>query len=119
MAGLGIKLFTDEMVYPELAHRLVNQGYDVVCCRDRGRSNKRIPDSAQIQHATGEDRAILTFNATEFEAIHRRWIASGNQHAGIIVCEQINDLDELEHRVKRHLDTIAPQQQNNTVLVLY
>jgi len=118
MASRGIKLFTDEMVFPELTHRLASQGYDIVCCRDRGRSNKRLPDSAQIHYATREGRAILTYNATEFAAIHRGWIASGNHHAGIITSEPIHDLDELERRVKRHLNTVDPQDQYNNLLVL-
>lgn len=118
MAGKGIRLFTDEMIFPQLAHRLVGQSYDVVCCRDMGRSNKRISDSEQIKYATQRGMAILTYNATEFEAIHRGWIASGNQHAGIITAEQIDDLDELERRVKCHLDTIDPADQYNALLVL-
>lgn len=118
MAGLGITLFTDEMVSPQLAHRLAGQFYDVVCCRDRGRSNKKIPDSEQIKYAAQENRAILTYNATEYAAIHRTWIATGNSHAGIIISEQIDDIAELERRVKRHLDTIDPAIQYNAILVL-
>ncbi|GEM_PF-4664625 len=91
------------MISPQLAHRLVSQFYDVVCCRDRGRSNKKIPDSEQLKYATQEDRAILTYNATEYASIHQTWLATGNTHAGIIVTEQIDDVAELERRVKRHL----------------
>jgi hypothetical protein len=118
MAGLGIKLFTDEMVSPQLAHRLVRQFYDVVCCRDRGRSNKKIPDSEQIKYATQDDRAILTYNPTEYAAIHQTWLATGNGHSGIIISDQIDDIAELERRVKRHLDTVHPGDQYNRLLVL-
>ncbi len=118
MSGRGIKLYTDEMVFPELAHRLVAQSYDVVCCRDVGRSNRRLLDSDHIKYATTNGGAILTYNATEFAAIHRGWIASGNTHAGIITSEQIDDLDELERRVKHHLDTTDPADQSNNLLVL-
>jgi predicted nuclease of predicted toxin-antitoxin system len=118
MAGLGIRVFTDEMVSPRLAHRLVAQFYDVVCCRDRGRSNKRIPDSEQLKYASQEGRAIFTFNATEFAAIHQIWLSTGNTHSGIIISEEIDDIAELERRVKRHLDMVDPQAQSNHLIRL-
>lgn len=102
MAGRGIRLFTDEMVSPQLAHRLVSQFYDVTCCRDMGRSNKRISDPEQLQYA----------------AIHRTWLATGHTHAGIIVSEQIDDVAELERRVKYHLDTTDPRIQDNNLIRL-
>ena len=117
MAGLGIRLFTDEMINPRLASRH-GQGYDIETSQRAGRSNLRISDDAQLAYATQQGRAIFTFNAREFTDRDRRWKAQGRRHAGIVVSEQITDLDELIRRVKQHLDTVSPSEQDDKLLAL-
>lgn len=70
MAGKGIRLFTDEMINPRLARRLRAAGYDVESCRQAGRSSRGIPDEQQLEYASEQARAVLTFNATDFERLH-------------------------------------------------
>jgi hypothetical protein len=117
-AGLGIRLFTDEMIDPLLAEILGAQGYDVESTEAAGRANQRIHDEPQLEYATQQGRAILTFNARDFIAIDRKWKAAGTVHAGIIVSEQITNVYRLAHRVKAHLETISPSVQANTLLYL-
>lgn len=118
MAGLGIRIFTDEMVNPRLAGFLSRLGYDVVSCQWVGRSNRGIPDEEQLSYASQQGRAILTFNVGDFERLDRQWKARGLVHAGIIVAPQITRLAELTRRVQLHLDTVSPDAQGNTLLEL-
>ena len=115
MAGKGIRLFTDEMINTRVAGRLSRLGYDIESCRYAGRDNQRIPDEQQLEYATRQGRAVLTFNATDFEQLDARWKAVGRAHGGIIISEQIIDLQELVRRVKLHLDTVDPADQVNVV----
>ena len=118
MAGLGIPLFTDEMVNPRLAGTLVRRGYDVESCQWAGRSNQGIPDDQQLLYASQQGRAILTFNVGDFERLDRAWKARGWVHAGIVVAPRITSLAELLRRVQLHLDTVTPEAQRDTLLEL-
>jgi predicted nuclease of predicted toxin-antitoxin system len=118
LAGLGILLYTDEMIPWELARQLQRLGYDVLSCEAAGRSNQRISDENQLAYATQQDRAILTFNRDDFLALDRQWKAAGRSHAGIIVSVPISNIGHLLRCVARHLDTYTPETQKNVLLWL-
>ncbi len=44
MAGLGIRLYPDEMLNPGLAPALRRNGYDALHCAEVGLSNQAVPD---------------------------------------------------------------------------
>ena len=118
MAGLGIRIFTDEMIHPGLAAALRRRGYDAQGCAETGRSNQGIPDDDQLAYAASDGRAILTFNVDDFMPLDSRWKATGRVHAGIILATQIEDFGELLRRVISHLDTYPPAIQHDTALWL-
>lgn len=118
MAGLGIRLYTDEMIPPELARSLRRRGYDAESCEEAGRANQRIPDEDQLAYATRAGRAILTFNTTDFCPLDAEWKAHGRMHRGIVVAPQISDLGVLLRAVARHLDTYSPDAQDDLLLWL-
>ena len=118
MAGLGVRLFTDEMISPRLAEALRARNYDVQSCEEAGRSRQEIPDDEQLLYATQTGRAILTFNATDFYRIEAEWKAAGQRHAGIILSPQIQDVGALLRYVMRHLDSVEPNVQTDTLLWL-
>ena len=118
MAGLGIKLFTDEDVDARLAEELRKRGYDAESCLEAGRSNQRIPDDEQLAYATEQGRAILVFNVRDYVPLDVAWKANNQQHAGIIASPKIADLGELLRRVVNHLDTTDPEVQRDTLLWL-
>jgi len=105
MAGLGIRLYTDEMIPPFLARTLRQLGYDAVSCIEVGRGSRGISDQEQLAYATQENRAIFTFDVADFVALDARCKDRGIRHAGIIVSLPIVDLGNLLHRVQYHLDT--------------
>jgi hypothetical protein len=117
MAGQGIKLFTDEMVDPELAAQRARRGYDAESTHAAGRANRNISDNDQLHCAALHGRAILTNNITEFYGYDAEWKAAGRTHAGVILYPDMN-FAELLHRVMHHLDIVSPQTQHNTVLWL-
>ena len=51
MAGLGVRLFTDEHVYSDLARALRRRGYDAESCQDAEALHRR-----RIPGQDGEDR---------------------------------------------------------------
>jgi hypothetical protein len=118
MAGLGIRLYTDEMIHAGLAAALRRLGYDAESCEEAGRSNQGIPDPAQLAYATHDGRAILTFNIGDFVRLDAQAKAAGDSHAGIIVSPAIESFSELLRRVRHHLDTYPPEVQHDTVLWL-
>ena len=118
MAGLGVRLYTDEMIHPGLAAALRRVGYDAESCPEAGQSNKGIPDEEQLAYATQHGRAILTFNVDDFVPLDVKWKAAGRIHAGIILAVQIEDVGELLRRVRNHLDTYPPEVQHDTALWL-
>jgi len=118
MAGLGIRLYTDEMVDIDLAAELRRRGYDAESCKEAGRSNQGIPDAEQLAYAAQNGRAVLTFDIADYLSLDADWKAHGQQHAGIIISPWVRDPGELLRRVMWHLDQYAPEQQHDTLLWL-
>lgn len=118
MAGLGVRLFTDEMISPDLAVELRRRGYDVLSCHEAGRANQAIPDPDQLEYAAQNERAILTFNTRHFIRLDQERRAAQQPHAGIIASPRIADLGHLLRCVARHLDTYPPDVQTRLLLWL-
>ena len=118
IAGLGIRLYTDEMIDLVLARILAGQGYDVETTPGTGRASQNIDDERQLEYATQQGRAILTFNTRDFVRIDRQWKAGGRRHAGIIVSVQLNNMHVLASRVRNHLDSVSPAVQHDVLLDL-
>jgi hypothetical protein len=72
------------------AHALVRalrgRGVDVTTTGERNLTETS--DESQLLWATGEGRAILTYNAADFCRLHQQFMADGRHHAGIIIAEQ-------------------------------
>lgn len=119
MAGLGIKLYTDEMLDGPLCALLRQNGYDALSSEEAGNSQQRMSDETQLQFAVSQERAILTFNVGDFVRRETDWKAQAKEHYGIIVSTQISDVGELLRRVKKHLDIYPPEVQYNVLLWLH
>jgi predicted nuclease of predicted toxin-antitoxin system len=118
VAGLGIRLYLDEMIPPKLALAPRDSGYDAIHCRDVGLSNQAISDDEQLAFAAQAGRAILTFNSLDFPRLDAPWKSTRQSHTGIIVSREISDLGTLLRRVQQHLDTVDPVQQDDLLLWL-
>ena len=47
-----------------------------------------LDDRAQLRWASGNPRIIETYNAADFCKLHREFIETNQQHAGIVIMEQ-------------------------------
>jgi hypothetical protein len=117
MVGLGVKVYTDEDVDTDLAVQLRRHGYDVVSCREQGYANRGLSDEWQLTQATTQGRAILVHNVADYAQLDLAWKAVGRAHAGIIASPRLR-IGELVRRTRRHLDTIPPKFQADTLLWL-
>ena len=118
MAGLGIRLYTDEHIHIDLARALRERGYDAESCQEADRANQRLPHEAQLAYAARQGWAILTFDVVDYPRLEHTWKAVGQKHAGIILAQEITDFGTLLRRVQRHLDSVDPAVQDDTLLWL-
>ncbi len=82
-----VRLYFDRHIMARLADDLRSHGYDVLTTEKAGLDTAT--DEQQLAFATGEGRAILTFNIRDFAPLHEQWSAAGRSHAGIIVSRQL------------------------------
>jgi hypothetical protein len=106
------------MIPHRLASALRRDGFDVISCEEAGRSDQQIPDDQQLAFATREGRAILTFNIGDYCRLDTEWKSIGRSHGGIILSPETRDFGTLLRRVERHLNTVPPHLQRDTVLWL-
>jgi hypothetical protein len=118
MAGLGVRIFTDEDVDARLAPQLRRLGYDAVSCTEAGRSNQRVSDTDQLQYAADHGRAIVIHNIDDYLTIEMAWKVEGRRHHGIIGASAERPIGALVRWMVCHLDTSSPELQDDIVLWL-
>jgi predicted nuclease of predicted toxin-antitoxin system len=79
-----VRLLLDETISPRIARELRESGHDVQAVKkDRpdlaGRTDREI-----VQRMAAERRAIVTNDIADFQGIHDRMLAAGEEHAGMI-----------------------------------
>jgi predicted nuclease of predicted toxin-antitoxin system len=97
---LFIRLYLDEDVHKALVPALEARGFDAVGVHDLrhyGRS-----DAEHLAYAAAEGRAVFTFNAPDYIALHKRYLSEGRPHAGIIVSKQ----HSIRETIRRLLDLL-------------
>jgi hypothetical protein len=94
----AIRFFTDEDVYGAAARALRSAGIDAVSTPETARLGES--DESQLEWATAEQRAFVTFNVAHFAALHGIWLRQGRHHAGIVLSSQ-RPLGELVRRLLR------------------
>jgi len=82
----AIALFIDEDVHEGLAAALRRKGINAVNAHECGR--KEVKDAEQLEFAVSQQRALLTFNIADFEALADEYFWQGKQHFGLIVSPQ-------------------------------
>ena len=116
--SLFIQVYTDEHIMPDLVQILRQRGHAAQSAQEaslRGRS-----DEEHLAYATSNGMAILTFNRDDFERLDRKWMASGHEHAGIIISPQfsVEHIGKLLHPVIRLLDSLTADEVRNQVVYL-
>ncbi len=112
---MAIKLYLDEDVDPLLAQVLRDRGAD--CLSTLEAQNLGRSDNDQLEFATGQGRAILTFNVKDFVRLARECTGLGKHHSGIIVSDHLPFRDLLRRTLALLLQH-AQGQLDDTLLWL-
>ncbi|MDO9287505.1 MAG: DUF5615 family PIN-like protein [Thermodesulfovibrionales bacterium] len=107
-----IRLYLDEDVHKKVATALRLKGYDVVSTHEVQKQS--LPDYRQLDYAISGQRAIFTFNAGDFDRLHKEYVQSGKQHFGIILSKQI-PIGETIKRLTKFLFTHSSEEIKNNI----
>ena len=103
-------LYLDEDVSVLLFKLMKARGFDVLTARDAGMLGK--DDQEQLAYSARNGRVILTHNRVHFEQLHTEWLATQNEHAGIVVANR-RDVYDLASRVARLLNSVSASEIAN------
>jgi predicted nuclease of predicted toxin-antitoxin system len=113
MAWLGIRLYLDENMDPRVADGLNQLGFDVTHAVREG--NVRLADEEHLRYATTQGRACVSHNFSDFTRIHTEFLQRGEAHAGVVLVPH-RSVSELIARLRHHLESHPPDQQQNNIL---
>jgi len=82
--GAFVRLLLDEMISPAVARDLRARGYDVDAIKRDRSELEGLSDLALVSRMTAERRAIVTNDVGDFQPIHDRRIAAGEEHHGML-----------------------------------
>ena len=106
------KLHLNEHLSPRLAAQLRRYGFDVTSSQESELLSDE--DSAQLEHAVAEQRAILTFNSADFVSLHETYMAQGKEHWGIILSTE-ESISILLHRLLRLCNSTTSEELKNQI----
>jgi len=110
-----IKLYLDEDVHKKVATALRLKGYDVVSAHEVQKQS--LSDVLQLEYAVAQERAILTFNAGDFDRLHKECVKSGKGHHGILLSKQL-PISETVKRLTSFLFTHTSDEPPHISLLL-
>lgn len=106
-------LYSDEDVSMLVATLLRGKGFNVTTAHSEGMLGAS--DSEQLAYAASVERCLLTHNRVDFERLHLKYIADGQQHSGIIIVPQKTP-HEIAQRVGILLDALTADEIANQLL---
>ena len=110
---MTLRLYFDEdSLDQELLRALKARGLDVESALTAGM--RRRSDRDQLAHATEQGRALCSYNVGHFCRLHRDLMASGGEHAGLILTQQHHfTIGEHLRRLLRLAAAVAPDEMRN------
>ncbi len=82
-----IRLYLDEDVHKKVATALRLKGYDVISAHEV--QHQSLADYQQLEYAISDQRTIFTFNAGDFDRLHKKFLSEGKSHFGILLSKQL------------------------------
>jgi len=79
-----VKLLLDEMLATSIAEQLRHRGHDAEATQGNAPLEGK-KDPELLRAARELDRVIVTDNVQDFARLHQQFLASGEDHAGIIL----------------------------------
>jgi predicted nuclease of predicted toxin-antitoxin system len=104
------KIHLNEHISPRLADQLRKHGFDVTSSQESSLLSE--PDDKQLEFAAAERRAIVTFNVSDFMALHESYLLEGREHWGIIFSSR-EPIHVLFRRLLKLLQTVPAYQLKN------
>ncbi len=109
-SSLFIRLYLDEDVFKSIAPALRARGFDVTSVHDL--QHYGWSDAEHLAYAAKEGRALFTFNAADYIALHTVYVSEKKPHAGIIVAKQ-HPIRETIHRLLALLNRVTSDEVKN------
>ncbi len=79
-----MRLLLDEMISPRIARELRAAGHDVQAVKGDRPDLASRQDREVVRAMAAERRAIVTNDVADFQVIHDRLLAAGEEHGGLI-----------------------------------
>jgi len=80
-----VKLLLDEMISPKIARELRARGdFDVQAVKGDRPDLEAVADREIVRRIAAEQRALVTNDVLDFQLIHNRMLAAGEEHYGLI-----------------------------------
>lgn len=79
-----MRLLLDEQISGKVAERLREQGHDVAATT-ADPTLRGLGDPDLFEVAQEQERALVTYNRADFEAIIREYAAAGPEHNGLVI----------------------------------
>ena len=98
--SLFIRLYLDEDVFKAVAPALRARGFDATSVHDL--QHYGWSDAEHLAYAADEGRALFTFNAADYIALHAAYMNEKKPHTGIIVAKQ----HPIRETIRRLLDLL-------------
>jgi len=110
--NLFIRLYLDEDVHVLVADLLQARRFDVVTTRDVGKP--KVSDAEQLAYAVSQNRALVTHNRTDFEALVQDYFAADSMHYGVIYAVHRSPHD-IAKRLLVILNHVTAEEMQNQV----
>jgi hypothetical protein len=106
-----IRLYLDEDAQrTSLVRALRARRIDVLTANEAGKIG--ISDAGQLAFAVSLDRTVFTFNRGDFARLHAEYLQHSQDHAGIIVSDQL-EISVVIRRLLRLLDGRRAEDMHN------
>jgi predicted nuclease of predicted toxin-antitoxin system len=112
MSGVFIRLYLDEDVNVFVADLLNARGFDVLTVRDAGQL--RASDDEQLTYAVNQQRALVTHNRGDFEALIQTYFDTERNHYGVILAVR-RPPQEIAQRLLVILNQVTVDEMENQV----
>jgi predicted nuclease of predicted toxin-antitoxin system len=112
MNHLFIRLYLDEDVHVLVADLLNARGFDVLTARDAGKL--QASDDEQLAYAISQERALVTHNRSDFEALVQAYFDVERKHYGVILAVRRSPQD-IGRRLLAILNQVTTDEMENQV----
>jgi len=109
---LFIRLYLDEDVNVLIADLLNARGFDTLTVRDAGQF--QLSDAEQLTYAINQQRALVSHNRSDFEALIQTYFDAERKHYSVILAVRRSP-QEIARRLLAILNQVTADEMENQV----